>query len=180
MTDSDEPLSGGRQPPEESPTQGADAPRSESTNPFPPRGRLIGVDFGTVRIGLATCDADRRIASPLDTHTRRSLDQDAAFFQKLAAVESAVGWVVGLPLMTQSGDESTKAKECRTFGTWLGQLTGLPVAYQDERYTSSAAEDALCGAGLTHKKRRERRDRVAAQLILQAYLDAGCPPDVPQ
>ena len=173
MTDSDDPLSGGRQPPEESPIHGADDPRSEPTPPFPPRGRLIGVDFGTVRVGLAVCDADRRIASPLDTYARRSADQDAAFFQKLTAAESAVGWVVGLPLMTQTGDEGTKAKECRTFGTWLSQLTGLPVAYQDERYTSSAAEDALWGAGLTHKKRRERRDRVAAQLILQAFLDAG-------
>ncbi|HET6576388.1 MAG TPA: Holliday junction resolvase RuvX [Fimbriiglobus sp.] len=142
---------------------------------IPPNGRLIGVDYGHVRIGLATCDADRRIASPLETYTRRGSDQDAAYFQKLAAIESAVGWVVGLPLMTQTGDEGTKAKECRAFGTWLGQLTGLSVAYQDERYTSSAAEDALWGAGLTHKKRRSRRDRVAAQFILQAFLDAGCP-----
>jgi putative Holliday junction resolvase len=133
------------------------------------------VDYGHVRIGLATCDADRRIASPLDTYARRSADQVAAFFQKLAAAESAVGWVVGLPLMTQTGDEGAKAKECRAFGTWLGQLTGLPVAYQDERYTSSAAEDALCGAGLTHKKRRTRRDRVAAQLILQSFLGASEP-----
>ncbi|HET6576566.1 MAG TPA: Holliday junction resolvase RuvX, partial [Fimbriiglobus sp.] len=108
-------------------------------------------------------------------NARRSADQDAAFFQNLAAAESAVGWVVGLPLMTLTGDEGTKAKECRAFGAWLYQITGLPVAYQDERYTSSAAEDALWGAGLTHKKRRSRRDRVAAQLILQAFLDAGGP-----
>ena len=51
-----------------------------------------------------------------------------------------------------------------------------PVAFVDERFTTSAAEDALWDAGLSHKKRKERRDRVAAQLILQAYLDAGCPP----
>jgi putative Holliday junction resolvase len=133
------------------------------------------VDYGHVRVGLAVCDADRRIASPLDTYARRSPDQDAAFFRNLAAAESAVGWVVGLPLMTQTGDEGTKAKECRAFGTWLGQLTGLPVAYQDERYTSSAAEDALWDAGLTHKKRRTRRDRVAAQLILRTFLDASGP-----
>jgi putative Holliday junction resolvase len=151
------------------------SPGTEPPIPFPIRGRLIGVDYGDVRIGLAVCDADRRIASPLDTYTRRSTDQDAAFFRKLAAAESAVGFVVGLPLMTRSGDEGTKAKECRTFGAWLGQVTGLPVVYQDERYTSSYAEDALWGAGLSHKKRRTRRDRVAAQLILQAFLDAGGP-----
>ncbi len=166
--------SGGRQPPEAPAPPGADAPRSEAAKDrFPSHGRLIGADYGNVRIGLAVCDANRRIASPLDTYTRRSTDQDAAFFRKLAAAESAVGFVVGLPLMTRSGDEGTQAKECRAFGSWLGQVTGLPVIYHDERYTTSYAEDALWGAGLSHKKRRTRRDRVAAQLILQAFLDAG-------
>jgi putative Holliday junction resolvase len=131
------------------------------------------VDYGDVRIGLAVCDADRRIASPLDTYTRRSAEQDADYFRKLAVAESAVGCVVGLPLMPRSGDEGTKAKECREFGSWLGEATGLPVAFHDERFTTAAAEDALWDAGLSHKKRRSRRDRVAAQLILQAFLDAS-------
>ena len=148
-------------------------PDGRGSDENPARGRLIGVDYGNVRIGLAVCDADRRIASPLDTYARRSAEQDAAHFRRLAAAEAAVGFVVGLPLMTQTGDEGAKAKECRAFGDWLGQVTGLPVAYHDERYTSSYAEDALWDAGLSHKKRRGRRDRVAAQLILQAYLDAN-------
>ena len=141
---------------------------------FPPCGRLVGVDFGAVRIGLAVCDADRRIASPLETYTRRGGAHDAAYFVKLAKAEGAVGWVVGLPVL-MSGDEGTKAKECRVFGSWLAAQTGLPVAFHDERCTTAAAEDALWAAGLTHKKRKGRRDRVAAQLILQAFLDAGCP-----
>jgi putative Holliday junction resolvase len=68
-----------------------------------------------------------------------------------------------------------KAAEARRFGDWLGQLTGLLVVYHDERFSTVFAEDALWSAGLTHKKRKERRDRVAAQMILQSYLDAGCP-----
>jgi putative Holliday junction resolvase len=147
---------------------------SREAQPSAPRGRLIGVDCGNVRIGLAVCDADRRIASPLDTYTRRNPDQDAVFFTKLAKAEGAVGWVVGLPILL-NGDEGPQAKAYRAYGEWLGQVTGLPVAFWDERFTTSAAEDALWDAGLSHKKRKSRRDRVAAQLVLQAYLDAGCP-----
>lgn len=145
------------------------------TAALPPRGRLLGVDFGTVRVGLAVSDADRILASPLATHQRQG-DADAAFYAKLTAAESIVGLVVGLPLHT-GGEEGVKAKEARQYGAWLEQVTQLPVVFWDERYTTAAAEDALWDAGLSHKKRKDRRDRVAAQLILQGFLDAGCPAD---
>jgi putative Holliday junction resolvase len=138
---------------------------------IPPRGRLIGVDFGTVRIGLAVCDPDRRIASPLETYTRRSPAADAAAFRRLAEQEQAVGWVVGLAVH-MTGEEGSKARECRAFGEWLRQQTGLPVAFQDERCTTAEAEAYLLAAGLTSKRRKDRRDRIAAQLILQSFLDA--------
>ncbi|HJZ57085.1 MAG TPA: Holliday junction resolvase RuvX [Gemmataceae bacterium] len=138
------------------------------------KGRMLGVDFGTVRIGLAVCDPDRIVASPLETYTRRGEAADAAYFAALAAAEKVVGLVVGLPLHT-GGEEGVKAKEARVFGAWLGSVTALPVVFWDERFTTAAAEDALWDAGLTHKKRRDRRDRVAAQIILQSFLDAGCP-----
>jgi putative Holliday junction resolvase len=138
---------------------------------WPERGRLIGVDVGTVRVGLAVCDADRIMASPLETLERKSLAHDSAFYLKLAKAESAVGWVVGLP-MHMNGDEGTKAEESRAYGAWLTELTGLPVVYQDERCTTAAAEDVLWSAGLSHKKRKGRRDQLAAQYILQGYLDA--------
>jgi len=141
---------------------------------LPSRGRLIGVDVGTVRVGLAVCDVDRKIASPLGTYTRRSAALDAAHYARVAAAEAAVGFVVGLPI-SLNGTEGPKAAECRRFGERLRATTGLPVVFWDERFTTAYAEDALWDAGLTHKKRRGRRDRVAAQFILQAYLDAGCP-----
>jgi putative Holliday junction resolvase len=132
------------------------------------------VDFGTVRVGLAVSDPDRIIASPLETLARQSETSDAAYFSSLVTAERLVGLVVGLPLHT-GGEEGIQAREARRFGAWLGSVTGLPVVFWDERYTSAAAEDALLEAGLTRGKRKARVDRVAAQLILQGYLDAGCP-----
>jgi putative holliday junction resolvase len=138
--------------------------------------RLLGVDTGSVRVGLAVSDPDRKIAFPLATYTRRGRDQDAAYFRGLVGEEQVGGLVVGLPVHTD-GREGTKAAEARAFGAWLGEVTGLPVVFWDERFTTVEAESALWQAGLTHKKRKERRDRVAAQMLLQAYLDAGCPPE---
>ena len=134
------------------------------------RGRLLGVDFGTVRHGLAVSDADRIIASPFDTYQRKDAKQDAAYFAKLVREERIVGLVVGLPLHT-GGEEGIKAKEARAFAAWLGEATGLPVEMWDERCTTAAAEDAMWDAGLSHKDRKARRDRVAAQIILQGFLD---------
>jgi putative Holliday junction resolvase len=140
------------------------------------RTRLLGVDHGSVRVGLAVSDPDRKIAFPLTTYARRSRDEDGAFFRDVVGREEIGGIVVGLPVHTD-GREGVKAAEARAFGRWLAEATGLPVAFWDERFTTAQAESALWEAGLTHKKRKERRDRVAAQILLQSYLDAGCPPE---
>ena len=139
-----------------------------------PRTRLLGIDFGTVRFGLAISDADRRIASPLTQYRRGSRAQDEVFFRRLVEQEEVGSCVLGLPVHL-SGDEGEKAKQARAFGAWFGQVTGLEITFWDERYTSVQAEQALMFAGLTNKKRKERRDQVAAQILLQSYLDAGCP-----
>ncbi len=138
------------------------------------RTRFLGVDYGTVRVGLAVSDRDRKIASPLATYRRRGRQADAAHFQEVAEREEIGGLIVGLPIHFD-GSEGLKAAEARAFGGWLGEVTGLPVVYWDERCTTVAAESFLWDAGLTHKRRKERRDRVAAQIILQSYLDTGCP-----
>ena len=136
--------------------------------------RLLGVDYGSVRIGLAVSDADRRLASPLTVLERRDSERDAVYFRSLIESEEIGALVVGLPLHLD-GREGRKATEARAFGAWLAETTGLPVAFWDERFSTVEAESALWQAGLTHKKRKARRDRVAAQMVLQAYLDAGCP-----
>ncbi len=139
-----------------------------------PRTRILGVDYGTVRIGLAVSDPDRKFAFPLATYERTNRDRDAAYFRKVIEEEEIGQLLIGLPIHLD-GRESQKSAEARQFGKWLQEISGLPVAFYDERFTSVEAEGVLWSAGLTHKRRKNRRDRVAAQMILQAYLDAGCP-----
>jgi putative Holliday junction resolvase len=140
--------------------------------PVPARGRLLGIDYGTKRLGLALSTPDQTIASPLETWERRDAAQDGRYLQKTVREYSIVGLVVGLPVH-MSGDEGTKAKEARSFGTWAAVQTGLPVVYHDERYTTALAEEQLWEARLSHKQRKARRDKVAAQMLLQGYLDSN-------
>lgn len=138
---------------------------------LPREGRLAGVDFGTVRIGIAISDARQTLASPLDNHTRGSIDQDAGYFQRLVKEEDIVGLVVGLPVH-MSGDESQKSREARQFGEWLAAVTCLPVDFYDERLSSAIADDFLDIGQLTKKQRQKRRDMLAAQVILANYLES--------
>ena len=132
-------------------------------------GRVVGIDPGSARVGVAITDANRIVASPLSTYNRTTRERDAAYFVKLVAEYEVAAFVVGLPLL-ESGEEGTQAKRARDFGAWLGEVTARPVDFFDERYTSSAADDALQQSGLSREKRKERRDRVAALLILESYL----------
>lgn len=138
------------------------------------RTRILAIDPGSVRIGLAISDSERRLASPLATYTRRDPVQDAKYFQKVVDDEEVGLIIVGLPVR-EDGYEGEQAKAARKFGSWLQEATALPCEYHDERFTSFAADESLNAAGLTKKKRKARRDRVAAQVLLQTFLDAGNP-----
>ena len=136
-------------------------------------GKIAGIDYGTVRIGIAVSDADRVLASPYETYVRKSPERDAEYFRRLVSEERITQFVLGLPLHL-SGDVSEKAKEVLQFGRWLKEKTGLEVDYMDERYTSVEAERILRDAGLTDKKRKAHRDKLAAQILLSTYLESGC------
>jgi putative Holliday junction resolvase len=138
------------------------------------KGRLLGLDYGRVRIGLAVSDYDRIIASPLATYTGKSEAADATYFAKNIADLQVVAIVVGLPLHSD-GRESDMSQEARIFAKWLNGVTNLPIVFWDERFSTDRAEEALLGANMNSRERKARRDRVAAQMILQAYLEAGCP-----
>jgi putative Holliday junction resolvase len=140
--------------------------------------RILAIDPGKVRIGFAISDAERRIASPLTTYTRKDAERDAAFLKRLIEDEAVGQLLLGLP-MHLDGREGVQAQLARAFGQQLQTWTGLPVQFWDERYTTVHAEAMLWDAGLTHKRRKQRRDRVAAQILLQTYLDAGCPVSTP-
>lgn len=134
--------------------------------------RIAGIDYGIVRIGIAIADLEVGIASAFENYNRRGEKQDGRYFVDLAKQENLKRWVVGLPVHL-SGDESGKSHEARQFGKWLGELTELPVEYFDERFTSAIAEEMLEAAGLTSKRRKARRDQLAAQILLTAYIEAG-------
>jgi putative Holliday junction resolvase len=137
-------------------------------------GKILAIDYGRVRIGLAVSDPDRRFAFPLEVITRQDAARDAETFARIVRDEKIALLVVGLPVRGD-GREDQMAHEVRQFSAKLAQQTGLPVVHFDERYTSIFAESLLWEAGLTHAKRKQRRDKVAAQILLQAYLEAGCP-----
>ena len=137
-----------------------------------PKRRVAGIDYGTVRIGIAIADLEVGIAGLYETYTRRSETKDAEYFKQLAQQERLTRLVVGLPVHLD-GHESQKSREARQFGAWLGEITGLPVEYFDERYSSAQAEEILQGAQLTKKRRQQRIDQLAAQIMLTAYLESG-------
>lgn len=136
---------------------------------IPPTGRLLGLDFGTKRVGVAVSDVDQRYTAPLGMFVRSSAVADAAALRRFVDENDAVGLVVGLPVH-MSGDEGSKAKQAREFGIWAGRAVGLPIAYWDERHTSTIAGGYL--AGLSEKKQKARLDALAAQIMLRAYLEA--------
>lgn len=136
-----------------------------------PAGRVAGVDYGRRRIGIAVCDVERILASPLCMHeTTGDRTADAAFFRGLAAAESLVGFVVGLPVHAD-GSDSAMSIEVERFGAWLSRTTGLPVAFHDERYSSREAAGLLAGVGLSRGRRKQRTDAVAAQVVLASWLE---------
>ncbi len=143
---------------------------------------LLGVDLGERRIGLALGDATTGIARPLRTIARRTPDDDVANLRTLVRELGIEGLVVGLPLLP-GGAEGAQAVRTRAWAKVVGPALGLPVTWQDERFTSLIAEARLGGPGRgrsggppTSKQTRDRRariDREAATAILQAALDRG-------
>jgi putative holliday junction resolvase len=135
-------------------------------------GRVAGIDYGTVRIGIALTDPQRSIASPIENYTRRNTELDAQRFKQLVKEEGVTLFVVGLPIHLD-GRESSKSVEARQFGKWLAEVTGVPVDFFDERFTSSEAENLLLDADLTKKRRKKRLDMLAAQIMLTAFLESS-------
>ena len=134
--------------------------------------RIAAIDYGTVRLGIAISNPQQTIACPLENYTRCGREQDALRLKRLVAEESVALFVVGLPVHL-SGQESQKSREARQFGQWLQQVTGVQVEFFDERFTTSQAHEILAEAQMKGKRRKERVDMLAAQIILSAYLESN-------
>lgn len=138
-----------------------------------PGQRLIGIDPGARRIGLALSDVMLTLATPHSTLRRGKLKENAAEIVALAAKEGAGGLVVGWPL-SMDGTIGPAAQAVRDWALALSQATGLPAALYDERLSSAAVNRFLIGeADLSRAKRKGVVDRMAAAWTLQAALDAG-------
>ena len=138
---------------------------------IPSAGRVLAVDWGELRIGLALSDDTQTIASPLVTLTRRRGKRfPMPAFLELVTTHRPVGLVVGLPL-TLKGTEGAAAAAARQLAVQLGGRTYLPVELVDERMTSARAHVAIREQGGSVRGRREDVDALAATILLQHFLE---------
>jgi putative Holliday junction resolvase len=138
----------------------------------PKTGTVLAFDFGEIRIGAAVGDTAIGIAHPLTTINAADKKRRYAALDKLVQEWQPARLVVGLPAHLD-GVEHELSRLARKFARELGARFGLPVEVVDERLTSAAAESSLAEAGVVSRKRKPLIDQVAAQHILQAYLDAS-------
>jgi putative Holliday junction resolvase len=136
------------------------------------RGRRLGIDVGAVRVGVAICDPDGVLATPLATVPRDADGgSDLRALAALVAEHDAVGVVVGLP-RTLAGREGPAAEAARAFADALRGVLDVPVELSDERLTTVIATQQLRERGVKGRKQRAVVDQAAAVAILQGWLDA--------
>ncbi len=132
--------------------------------------KLIGLDVGTVRIGVATSDILEILATPYEVYKRRTPYLDARYIVELAEKLQAGKIVFGLPLKLD-GTEGDSAKMARDLAEKVAQHTSLPIVFQDERLSTVSAERILIETGTRRKERKGQVDQIAATIILQNYID---------
>ena len=134
-----------------------------------PQGRIVALDVGDVRIGVAVCDETRTIASPHSVYKRVGFSPDVRHIKALCDSFGTHSVLCGLP-RNMDGSIGFQAKKVLALAEQL-EAAGLHVIYQDERLTTVTAERALIEGGMHREERRDHVDKVAAAVILQQYLD---------
>jgi len=137
--------------------------------------RALGLDVGDKTVGLALSDGLGITAQGLDTLQRKNNESDLMAIAAVCEQNEVERLVVGLPL-NMDGSEGPRAEVSRRFGDKLALKTGLPVEYWDERLTTAEAERILIQADVSRQKRKGVIDKLAAQIILQSWLDAHAAP----
>jgi putative Holliday junction resolvase len=133
-------------------------------------GRVLGVDVGSVRVGLASSDETRTVATPLMSLLRSSKDLWKRLNSEIEQRGIALA-VIGLPRLL-NGTEGDAAADARHFAADFESHASVPVEFWDERFTTALAERYLVSAGLRRERRRRAIDSVAAAVLLQSWLDA--------
>jgi putative Holliday junction resolvase len=134
-------------------------------------GRVMALDLGSKRMGVAISDPTRTIAQSYGVVKRKSREEDFARYQKIMAEQKVTLLVVGLPT-TAEGEDSETAVWIREYVAEFSQQCAVPVRFWDESFTTVQAEESLRQRGKRGKKARQQVDAVAAAFILQSYLDA--------
>jgi putative Holliday junction resolvase len=134
--------------------------------------RIMGLDLGQKRIGVAISDELGITAQALATLDRGSFEHDCAALKELAQSYEVERFVVGLPL-NMSGELGRSGEECMAYGNRLEGHLGIPVVFWDERLSTVAAEKSLLEGNMRRNRRRRVIDRIAACLILDGYLRSG-------
>lgn len=132
--------------------------------------RHMGIDFGGRRLGIAFSDLSATIASAFKVYESRGEDKDISYLQSLAAERDVKKVVFGLPL-NADGTESEQTLKTKAFAQKFADRTGIEIALEDERFTSMEAEELLKEAKMNWKERKKVLDMVAAEIILQNYLN---------
>jgi len=132
--------------------------------------RALGLDIGSVRIGVAVSDPSGSVASPLTVLDARSLASDIGPLARLVEDYEPECLVVGLPL-SLSGETGPQAEAVQATAERLAGAVGVPLAYADERLSSAEARRMMSASGLSEKEQRGSVDKVAAALLLQSWLD---------
>ncbi|MGI5841888.1 MAG: Holliday junction resolvase RuvX [Christensenellales bacterium] len=130
----------------------------------------MGIDFGKVRIGIALTDPLGIIASPFETYQRVSFSDDINYLAKLIKLQNVDTVIFGLPLQ-MDGQEGDMAKATREFAGELEKVASVKIVFEDERLSSVTAEEILIEAGVKREKRKLLIDKIAAQVILQQYIE---------
>ncbi len=138
---------------------------------LPDGGRLAGLDVGTRRIGVATCDAGWSFATALVTLTRTKFLPDLAVLTALLDRERIAGVIVGLPL-SMDGSDSPRTQSVRQFARSIDTPLARPLLLWDERWSTAAVERDMIDADLSRAKRHALIDKLAATYILQGAIDA--------
>ena len=133
--------------------------------------RILAVDYGEKRIGLAVSDELGITASPLTTLMHRSDEETVRHIAQLASKLKVAQIVIGLPRRTDA-QEGEMERRVKAFAEKLRQAVSVPVVLFDERFTTRIAEQVLLEADLSRRKRKQVRDRLAAVILLLSYLDS--------
>jgi putative Holliday junction resolvase len=142
----------------------------DDLNAIPPTGKILGLDLGTKTIGVAISDGMRYSATPLETIKRTKFTQDAERIIELVTENKAIAIILGLPL-NMDGSEGPRVQSTRAFARNLNQKLDLPIAFWDERLSTSAVTRMMIDADLRRDRRAEVVDKLAASYILQGALD---------